>query len=84
MRTSKGPRPDRPTLSSRLREVVNARGLTAYSLGRDAGVDHRAIQRFLDGEKDLRLTTADKIAEVLGLHLVESGSRRGKKKDESQ
>lgn len=62
-------------LSNRLREIIRDRGLTAYGLARDSGVDVRAIQRFIACEKDLRLESVDRIAGVLGLRLVE-GARR--------
>lgn len=65
------PRPSKHTLSYQLREVIEARGITAYALGQDAGVDPTVIGRFLAGERDLRLATADKLAQALGLRLVE-------------
>ena len=67
--------PDKQALSYRLREVVAARGLTAYALGRDAGVDPAVVQRFLSGERDVRLETADRLAAALGLRLVETARK---------
>jgi DNA-binding phage protein len=68
--------PDRHSLSGQLRHVIAARRLTAYAVARDAGVDVRLVQRFLDGERDIKLATADKIARALGLRLVEVASRK--------
>jgi transcriptional regulator with XRE-family HTH domain len=65
-------------LTTKLRETIRERGLTAYAVARDAGADARGVQRFLDGERGLTLDTADRIAAALGLRLVEAGSRRGK------
>jgi DNA-binding phage protein len=68
--------PDRHSLSGQLRHVIAARRLTAYAVARDAGVDVRQVQRFLDGQRDLRLATADKLAQALGLRLVEAAGRK--------
>ncbi len=59
------------TLSCQLREVIESRGLTAYALGKEAEVDPTVIGRFLSGERDLRLATADRLALALSLRLVE-------------
>src|SRR4051812_36397393 len=84
---SKRPAP-RPTgdrgIGTSLRDAIARSGRSTYALGRDAGVDPGAIQRFLSFERDLRLETAARLARELGLKLVESGSRRGKKAEGSQ
>jgi transcriptional regulator with XRE-family HTH domain len=70
------------TLSYQLREVIDARGLSAYAVGRDAGVDAAVVSRFLREERGITLETADKIALALGLRLVETAARpkgRGRK-----
>src|SRR3954447_1740817 len=59
-------------LGATLREFIRQSGLSTYALGRDAEVDPGAIQRFLSGERDLRLETAARIAATLGLDLVAS------------
>lgn len=63
--------PARNSIGDQLREIIASRNLTAYSLGRDAGVDQAAIQRFLNNERDIRVETLDRIAAVLKLRLVE-------------
>ena len=65
-------------LGTRLREIIRGRGLTAYAVGRDAGIDPGMVQRFLTGQRDLRLGSAAKICATLGLRLVEGGRGRGK------
>jgi transcriptional regulator with XRE-family HTH domain len=62
---------NRHTLSSQLRDVIQSRGLTAYAVARDAGVDPGMVSRFLTGERDIRLATADRIALALNVRLVE-------------
>src|SRR4051812_31423873 len=63
----------RNALSTRLREGIRNRGLTAYALARDADIDPGVVQRFVTGRRDIRLETADRIAAALGLRLVEAG-----------
>ena len=63
--------PNRHTLSYQLREIIDARGLTAYAAGQLAGVDPGVVSRFLTGQRDIRLETADRLAAALGLRLVE-------------
>lgn len=52
--------------------------MTAYALGRSAEIDPGVIQRFLNGERDIRLDTAARIALALGLRLVETARGRGR------
>jgi transcriptional regulator with XRE-family HTH domain len=59
------------TISEQLREVIRRRGLTAYKVAKDAGLSHTVVQRFLDGERGLKLDSADKLAQTLRLRLME-------------
>jgi transcriptional regulator with XRE-family HTH domain len=59
------------TISEQLREVIRRRGLTAYKVAKDAGLSHTVVQRFLDGERGLKLDSADKLAQTLRLRLTE-------------
>ena len=65
-------------ISRQLRAMIEARGLSAAELGRAAGVDGGVISRFLNGERDVRLETVDRLAEVLGLRLIEGVKGRGR------
>jgi len=67
------PAANKHTLSYQLREVIEARGLSAYAAGKLAGVDPGVVQRFLTAERDIRLETADRLALALGVRLVEVG-----------
>jgi transcriptional regulator with XRE-family HTH domain len=60
-----------------LREIIEARGLTAYAAGRLADVDPGVVSRFMTGERDIRMDTADRLASALGLRLVEL-ARKGR------
>ncbi len=72
------PAASKHSLSNQLRAVIESRGVTAYALGRDSGVDATVISRFLSQERDIRMETADKLAAALGLRLVEVGLPRPK------
>lgn len=55
-------------IDEQLREAIKASGLTSYRLGKMAKTTPTVIDRFREG-LDLRLATAARIADVLGLHL---------------
>jgi plasmid maintenance system antidote protein VapI len=59
----------RKSLPDRLRDGIRRSGKTVYRLAKESGVAHPIILRFLSGERDIRLETADKLAAVLGLRL---------------
>ena len=59
-------------LAKSLRKAICESGMTHYSLGKVSGVDTAVIDRFVSGERDIRLETAGRIAEALGYSLVES------------
>lgn len=59
----------RKSLSDRLREAIRGSGKTVYRLAKESGVAHPIILRFLSGERDIRLETANKLAATLGLRL---------------
>jgi transcriptional regulator with XRE-family HTH domain len=81
MSKTRKPSPADPhALSTRLREIARSRGLTPYAIAREAGIDPRMLSRFLNGERDIRLATADAIARALGLRLVETARGRGRGK----
>ena len=62
--------PDKPpnTLAITLRAAITASGKSRYAIAKEAGVDEQRVHQFMGGT-DLRLETASKIAEALGLEL---------------
>lgn len=66
------PRLWRPALSETLREAIRNSSLSVYRLAKASGVSPAVITRFLKGQRDLRLSTVEKLAEVLGLELVQT------------
>ena len=61
---------------AQLKAVIARQGLTAYAVALRAGVSPRVVQRWMAGERDIRLETADRLAQVLGVRLVEVAPRR--------
>jgi plasmid maintenance system antidote protein VapI len=59
----------RERLPDKLRAGIRRSGKTVYRLAKESGVAHPIIFRFLSGERDIRLETAEKLAAVLGLRL---------------
>lgn len=67
-------RPPRPghrlPIPDQVREIIRARGLTAYGLARDIGTAPSVLSRFLSGQRGLSLETFDRLAQALDLRLV--------------
>jgi hypothetical protein len=56
-------------LSDVLKQAIRSSDRTVYQIAHEAGVSQIVISRFLSGERDIRMHTADKLAGVLGLKL---------------
>lgn len=69
------------TMTEELRKSVADSGLSLYRIAKDSGVPHAAMHRFVNDGRDLKLSTADKLAAYFGLRLVgkESTKRKGGK-----
>lgn len=61
------------SLSAELREAIRASPRTVYDLCKTAHISPIVVSRFLSGERDIRLATAEKLASVLGLKLAAKG-----------
>lgn len=57
----------RTTLPDGLRQALTNSGKTSYQLMAETGVNHGVILRFMKGERDIRLETAEKLAAAVGL-----------------
>ena len=58
------------SIGDALKRSIRGSDMTMYEIAKRAGVSQIVISRFLSGERDIRVATADKLAEVLGLKLV--------------
>jgi hypothetical protein len=59
-------------VSAPLRKAVEdaiAKGATRYSIAKGAGIDQASFVRWLDEGRDIRISTADKLAAYFGLVL---------------
>jgi len=68
------PAPRRPipdSLSGALKKAIRESGMTLYEIAKKARVSRIILSRFLSGERDIRMETADKLGDALGLRLVE-------------
>ena len=63
------------SLSSELRDRLKATGLSANEIARRSKVPQPVISRFLRGERDLTLTTVERLAEFLGLGWREQAAK---------
>jgi transcriptional regulator with XRE-family HTH domain len=68
-----------PSTADLIRQAVAARGLSGAELARAAGVHPATVTRFLAGASGLTLDSFDAIAAALGLRLVETGRRLGRR-----
>jgi hypothetical protein len=64
-----------PTIQTELRIAIKESGLSHYQLAKSAGITPAILDRFMRGERDMRLGTAAKLADVLGLKLVSTKSK---------
>lgn len=58
------------TLREQIAEALRISGKTGYRLALDARVGVAQVNRFLRGERGLRLESLERLMEVLGLELV--------------
>jgi hypothetical protein len=73
-KNSKKPKPAKPqTVSAPLRAAIKEsekNGTTLYRLAKDAKVQYATLHRFVNDSIDVRLSTVDSLAGVLGLELT--------------
>ena len=62
----------RQTIADALRQAIAADERTEYRLAKDADLSQGVLSRFTAGERDLRLGTADKLCQALGLELKQT------------
>jgi plasmid maintenance system antidote protein VapI len=70
------PKKKRESLSDELRQAVERSGLSRYAIWQAVGIDQGSMSKFVAGERGLTLESIDKLAELLGLHIVADTERR--------
>jgi plasmid maintenance system antidote protein VapI len=57
------------TLTTQIKRLIDASGLSIYKLAKESGIPQPVLQRFVSGERDIKLSTADKLAVYFRLTL---------------
>ena len=57
-------------ISEMLKQAIRSSGKSVAQISADAGVSLIVVSRFLSGDSDIHMATADKLAEALGLKLA--------------
>jgi ribosome-binding protein aMBF1 (putative translation factor) len=57
------------SLSEILKEAIRSSNKSACQLAEETGISESVVSGFLSGERDIRMATADKLADALGLKL---------------
>ncbi|HEY2838154.1 MAG TPA: helix-turn-helix transcriptional regulator [Pirellulales bacterium] len=65
------------SLSTVLREALENSDVSRYRLSQITGIPEITLGRFLRDERDVRLKTADALADALGLELVPKKKPKG-------
>ena len=65
-----------PTMADVLRQAIRDCGKSLHEISRQTGVATSVVSRFLSEQRDLTLTTANKLAVYLGLVLRRRGNGR--------
>jgi ribosome-binding protein aMBF1 (putative translation factor) len=58
------------SLSNQLRQAIKGSGLTMYRIAKESGVPQTILSRFLTGEHNMHLETAEKLASYFGMSLT--------------
>jgi transcriptional regulator with XRE-family HTH domain len=59
--------PQAGAISDALRAAIAASSKSVYQICKEAGISQIVVSRFLSGERDIRLATADRLAKALGI-----------------
>jgi plasmid maintenance system antidote protein VapI len=66
-------------ISDVLEQAIRDSRLSLRELSRQAGIHSPSLVRFLKGERGLNLDTADRVAKLLGLRLVQDKDKAKKR-----
>lgn len=65
------------SITTTLKDEVRRRGLPQKRIAELAGIQRASLSRFVSGERDLWLKTADRLCQALGLELVAKRAKKG-------
>jgi hypothetical protein len=58
------------SIAESLKQAIRDSGRSVYQISKDSGIAQIVIARFLSGERDIRMATADKLARSLKMQLT--------------
>ncbi len=61
-----------PTIADQLRTFIQNSGVSLRGLAFAAAIDPSCLSRFLSGDRDLTVSSAGRLADILGLQLVQT------------
>ena len=70
------------TLTNALQNAIGESRMSLNALSKLSGVDRGQLCRFMAGERDFQLTTAEKLCKVLGLALKKEHRKLRKEDDQ--
>jgi len=63
--------PGTGAISDALRAAIQASSKSVYQICKEADISPIVVSRFLSGERDIRLATADRLAKALGIAVAD-------------
>ncbi|MEN9844914.1 MAG: hypothetical protein RIS36_61 [Pseudomonadota bacterium] len=66
------------TITESLKAAILNSKQSRYAIARGAQIDHAVLRRFINGERDIKLKTAESLAAYLDLELVKKKKRTKK------
>ena len=68
------------SLTDVLRKTINQADTSIYRIAKDSGVDWTIVDRFRKGERDMALSTADRLAAYFRLELKSKAKPKRRRK----
>ena len=62
--------PQAGCISEALRRAIQSSPKSVYQICKETGISQIVVSRFLSGERDIRLATADRLAKALGIEVA--------------
>jgi transcriptional regulator with XRE-family HTH domain len=62
--------PEAGGISDSLRRAIQSSPKSVYQICKETGISQIVVSRFLSGERDIRLATADRLAKALGIEVT--------------
>lgn len=62
--------PETGGISDALRRAIQGSPKSVYQICKETGISQIVVSRFLSGERDIRLATADRLAKALGIEIA--------------